>query len=109
MQYRLTWMTEKRRTYKTEKQPQKKLIRITLRITEEEQNLIQKNTRDYGFRTMSEYLRYSSCFPESPRVTDTELQELRTDIAYCREWIEEHKEVIEGAISALHVAMKLFP
>lgn len=109
MQYRLNWMTERRRTYKTEKQPQKKLIRITLRITEEEQNLIQKNTRDYGFRTMSEYLRYSSCFPESPHLTDTELQELRTDIAYCREWIEEHKEVIEGAISALHVAMKLFP
>ena len=61
-------MTEKRRTYKTEKRPAKKLARLTIRITEEEQDRIQKNAREYGFRTMSEYLRYSSCFPESPRL-----------------------------------------
>lgn len=107
-QYRLNCMTDKRKTYKKAAQPAKKPIRITIRINEEEHDRILKNTRTYGFRTMSEYLRYSSCFPESPRLTDSELQELRTDITYCREWIEGHKEVIDSAIEAIHLALKLF-
>ena len=101
-------MTEKRKTYKTAIRPAKKLVRITFRVSEEEQALIRKNAREYGFVTESEYLRYRSCFPEMVRITDAELQELKTDIRYCREWIEEHKEVIDNAISALHLTLKLF-
>ena len=99
-------MSEKRRTYKTEKQQSKKLSRITFRVTEEEQDLIRKNTRDAGFLTESEYLRYRTCSPE--HLTDTELQELKTDIIYCREWIEQHKETIDNIISAIQLLQRLF-
>ena len=101
-------MTEERRTYKKERRPSKKLVRITFRVTEEEHILIRKHTLEAGFETESEYLRYLCSFRETARVTDAELQTLKTDILYCRGWIEQHKEVIDSAISAINLALKLF-
>ena len=101
-------MSEKRRTYKTDSVPAKKLVKMTFRITEEEQNLIRQHTREAGFRTESEYLRHLCCFPNPSAITDSELQNLKTDIIYCREWIEEHKDLIENAVTAIHLFLKLF-
>lgn len=101
-------MTEKRRTYKKRLPQSKKLVRVTFRVTEEEQDRILSQAHEAGFSTESEYLRHLCCFPETSRITDAELRELKTDINYCKEWIEENKDVIENAISALHLALKLF-
>jgi len=100
-------MTDKRKTYKKAVQPVKKPIRITFRVTEEEQTLILKRTREAGFETESEYLRYRCCFPETTRISDEELQELKNDATYCKKWIEEHREVLDNVISAIHLILKL--
>ena len=100
-------MTDKRKTYKKAVQPVKKPIRITFRVTEEEQTLILKRTREAGFETESEYLRDRCCFPETTRISDEELQELKNDATYCKKWIEEHREVLDNVISAIHLILKL--
>ena len=101
-------MSERRRTYKTEKKPEKKYSRITLRISEELEEEIRKNTRESGFQTESDYLRSRISLQDAGRITDAEIQELKSDIIYCREWIDKHKEVLESMISALHLFQKLF-
>ena len=103
----LVEMTDKRKTYNKAVQPGKKPIRITFRVTEEEQNLILKRTREAGFETESEYLRYRCCFSDSTKISDAELLELKNDVAYCKKWIEEHREVLDNVISALHLILKL--
>ena len=103
----LVEMTDKRNTYKKAAQPVKKPIRITFRVTEEEQTLILKCTREAGFETESEYLRYRCCFTDSPGISNEELLELKNDVTYCKKWIEEHREVLDNVISALHLILKL--
>lgn len=103
----LVEMTDKRNTYKKAAQPVKKPIRITFRVTEEEQTLILKRTREAGFETESEYLRYRCCFTDSPGISNEELLELKNDVTYCKKWIEEHREVLDNVISAPHLILKL--
>lgn len=99
-------MSEKRTTYKTETRSSKKPSRITFRISEEDQDKIRKDTQDAGFLSESEYLRYRLCFQAN--LTEKELQEIKKDLTFCREWIEQHKDEIETILTALHLILKLF-
>ena len=40
-------------------------------------------------------------------LTSEELQELKNDATYCKKWIEEHREVLDNVISAIHLIPKL--
>jgi len=101
-------MTQTRKTYKTTKQNPKKYTSITFRVTEEEKTIIQKHAKETGCRTESEYIRLLCQLQETNRITNEELLKIRTDITYCREWIEQHKNQIDTAITAINIAVKLF-